>query len=88
MTELEVRSQIRDWIRNQAKLAPAKELRDDTPILDQGLLSSLDVTELILYIESLRGEEVDIAAIEPKVLKNIDTLYVAFFGAGPQAVSA
>jgi acyl carrier protein len=87
MTEVEVRTNLRTWIRNRAKLAATRELNDDTPILDQGILSSLDVAELILYIESLKGEEVDIASIEPKVLKNIDTLYIAFFGAGPGAVS-
>lgn len=87
MDETEVRTQLRSWIRSRAKLAPSRELKDDTPILDQGILSSLDVAELILYIESLKGEEVDIDSIEPKVLRNIDTLYVAFFGAGPQAVA-
>jgi acyl carrier protein len=87
MTETEVRTELRNWIRMRAKMPPAKELHDSTPILDQGILSSLDVAELILYIESLKGEEVDIAAIEPKVLKNVDTLYIAFFGDGPQAVS-
>jgi acyl carrier protein len=77
--ELEVRNNLRNWIRNRAKLAPTRELRDDTPILDQGILSSLDVAELILFIESLKGEEVDISNIEPQVLKSIDTLYSAFF---------
>lgn len=87
MTEIEVRTQLRSWIRTRAKMTASKELKDDTPILDQGILSSLDVAELILFIESLKGEEVDIGAIEPKVLKNIDTLYTAFFGAGSGAVS-
>lgn len=87
MIETEVRTELRNWIRARAKMPPSKELLDSTPILDQGILSSLDVAELILYIESLKGEEVDIAAIEPKVLKNVDTLYIAFFGEGPQAVS-
>jgi hypothetical protein len=34
----------------------------------------------VLFIESLRGEEVDIEAIDPEVFTNIDTLYKAFFG--------
>ena len=52
---------------------------DDQPILDDGLLSSLDVVEFILYIEELREEEVDIEAIEPEVFNSIDTLVEAFF---------
>ena len=77
MEEGEVRSQLMSWIRERA--GAERELTNDTPILAVGLLSSLDVTELILFIESLRGEEVDLDAIEPEALENIDTLYQAFF---------
>ena len=55
---------------------------DDTPILGAGLLSSLDVVELILFIESLRGSEVDVDSIEPEALTSIDTLCSTFFGPG------
>jgi hypothetical protein len=37
------------------------------------------VVELVLFIESLRGEEVDVDAIEPESLRNVDTLFEAFF---------
>ena len=77
MEEAEVRSELKNWIRERA--GTDEELNNDTPILATGLLSSLDVTELILFIESLKGEEVDLDAIEPEVLENIDTLYQAFF---------
>ena len=81
MNEPEVRSQLRGWIASHAK-ASAADLRDDTPILDQGILSSLDIVEFVLFIESLRGEEVDTEAIEPEVFTSVNTLYAAFFGAG------
>ena len=77
MEEAEVRSELKSWIRERA--GSEEELANDTPILATGLLSSLDVTELILFIESLKGEEVDLDAIEPEVLENVDTLYQAFF---------
>jgi len=52
---------------------------DRTPILESGLLSSLDVVELIVFIESLLGEEVDVDAIEPESLSDVATLYETFF---------
>ena len=58
------------------------------PILEEGLLSSLDVVEFILFIESLREEEVDIENIEPEVFTSIDTLVEAFFPDARDAVSA
>lgn len=57
------------------------ELSDDTPILESGLLSSLDVVELIVFIESLKGEEVDVDRIEPDALANVEALYQTFFAA-------
>lgn len=81
MSGAEIRDQLRTWIRKRAKLTADKPLNDDTPILEANLLTSLDVAELFVYIESLRGEEVDLATVEPTVLKDIDTLYTAFFPA-------
>lgn len=84
MSEPEIKEQVRDWIRERAADRLDGELTDDTPLLDTGLLSSLDVTELIVFVEYLRGEEVDLDAIEPGLLKNIDTLYQGFFGNAAQ----
>jgi acyl carrier protein len=79
MSEAEIRDQLRSWILRRAKKAPNTRLDNDTPILDSGLLSSLDVVELILFVENLRGKEIDVDAIEPEALVNIDTIYGAFF---------
>ena len=79
MAEAEIRSQLRSWILARAGAPQDRLPSDDLPILDEGLLSSLDIVEFILFIESLRGQEVDIEAIEPEVFTNIDTLYQAFF---------
>lgn len=78
MHELECRGRLKAWIKKRAKLADDVVLRDDTPVLEAGLLTSLDVAQLFLFIESLRGEEVDLARIEPEVLTSVDTLYAAF----------
>ena len=69
---------MRDWIAQHAK-KPFDEFDDQTQILEQGILSSLDIVEFVLFIESLRGEEVDVEDIEPDVFTNIDSLFVAFF---------
>ncbi len=79
--EAEIRDQLRSWIIERSK-SGIETLDDQTPILDSGILSSLDVVELVLFIESLRGEEVDVDDIEPESLTNVDTLYETFFGLG------
>lgn len=82
MQELEVRGKLRGWIAKHAKKALAPEFNDETPLLEMGILSSLDIVEFMLFIENLRGDEVDPDAIEPEAFTNINTLYAAFF-AGP-----
>ena len=79
MDEKAIREGLRAWILERSGATPDALSRDDQPILDEGLLSSLDVVEFILFIESLREEEVDIEAIEPEVFNNIDSLVEAFF---------
>ena len=79
MTEAEIRAQLRAWIINRAKDKP-RALRDDMPILGSGLLTSLDVVELILYIEKLRGgEEVATESLEPSAFLDVNSIYQAFF---------
>ena len=80
MVEDEIREELRGWILDRASAAEERLSSDELPILEEGLLSSLDIVEFILFIESLRGEEVDIESIEPEVFTNVNTLYEAFFG--------
>ncbi len=79
MQELEVRGKLREWIAKHAKKALMPDFSDETPLLEMGILSSLDVVEFMLFIENLRGDEVDPDAIEPEAFTSINTVYAAFF---------
>lgn len=88
MEDPEIIGQLREWILERSG-AGADRLTDvEMPILDEGLLSSLDIVEFILFIESLREEEVDIENIEPEVFTNLRTLYDAFFADKSSAVAS
>ena len=79
MTEADVRARLKSWILEHSKCAAPPDFSDATPILEKGLLSSLDIVEFVLYIEHLRDEELDTEDIDPEVFTSIDTLYKAFF---------
>jgi acyl carrier protein len=79
VTETEIRSRLKSWILEHTKSAAPPDFSDDTPILEKGLLSSLDIVEFVLYIEHLRDGELDTDDIDPEVFTSIDTLYRAFF---------
>lgn len=81
MGETEVKRMLREWILERTKLAGARrELTDDTPIIDAGFLSSLDIVEFVLYIEDLRGAEIELEDLEPEVFTSTNTMYQTFFG--------
>jgi acyl carrier protein len=80
MNEVETRKKLREWIckRSKKAVSPA-DLKDDTPVIESGLLSSLDIAEFVLFIESLRGSEVDVDDLEPDVFTNVNTMWQALF---------
>jgi acyl carrier protein len=78
MTEAEVRERLRGWIYDRAKDKP-EQLDDSTPILETGILSSLDIVDMVLLIESVRGSEVEAESLEPSAFQDIDAIWKAFF---------
>ena len=66
MDEKSIRDELRMWILDRAGAEADRLSGDDQPILDEGLLSSLDIVEFILFIESVREEGVDIEASSPR----------------------
>lgn len=80
MEEVAIKLKLRDWIVSRSKIPVSEgELDDDTPIIEVGYLSSLDIVEFILYIESLRGEEIELEDLEPEMFVSTNTMYQTFF---------
>ena len=80
MNEAEVKNKLRSWIISKSKKQVAEdEINDDTPVIESGLLSSLDVVEFVLYIETLLGEEIDLEDLEPEVFTSTNTMYATLF---------
>ena len=79
MTQEEARAELRAWVveTSGGKITRA-ELRDDTPILEQRIISSLHVAELILFVESLKGGPVDLTRIDGKALRDINAVCATF----------
>lgn len=82
MNEVAIKHKLKDWIVERSKIpVTSEELSDDAAIIDDGYLSSLDIVEFILYIESLLGEEIDLDELEPEMFTSTNTMYQTFFAA-------
>jgi hypothetical protein len=75
----DVRDALRAWIRARNPDVPAGEPADATRLIERRYLTSLQVADLLLFIEELRQAPVDPTSLKPGVFASIDDIYAAFF---------
>ena len=78
MTTEDKKARLREWVLSMnGKITPA-ELRDDTPLIEQRVISSLHITDLILFLEDLRGAPVDLSLISGPAFRDINAVCNTF----------
>jgi len=82
-TEGSFKKELRDWIvvRNQ-KIAP-EDFDDDTPLIQERIITSLQVLDLVLFLEELTGSAVDVEQLKPGAFRSVNVI-CASFGPGGQ----
>jgi acyl carrier protein len=78
-TEEEMRRSLRDWIVKTNGKIQTEDLNDQTPIIEQRIISSLQVMDLIFYLEQLSGKPIEVDDLKPGVFRDIDSIYQNFF---------
>ena len=77
-TETEIRQSLRAWIVKTNGKIRAADLADDTPIIDQRIISSLQLMDLILMLERLSDSQIDVEMLKPGAFRDINTIYRNF----------
>ena len=77
-----IRDALRRWIAETSGKVSVEALADDTPLFRSGILKSVQVGDLILFIEELSERPVEVDRIKPGVFRDIDAIYKSFFEAG------
>ena len=72
------REAIRRWVLERNPELGDADLSDDTPLIERRYLTSLQVADLLVFLEELRGEPVDPGRLKPGVFHSIDTIHEAF----------
>ncbi len=80
-TEQTLRARLRDWVVAKSGKIRSEQLDDHTPILEQRIITSLQVMDLILFLEQLSGRAIEVEMLQAGALRSIDTLYRTFFEA-------
>jgi acyl carrier protein len=78
-TENEIREALRDWIVKTNGKILAEQLDDETPIIEQRIISSLQVMDLIFFIEKLSNKSIEVESLKVGVFRTINAIYGTFF---------
>ena len=84
-TGLKFKQALRDWIVKTNKNISTEDLEDDTPIIEQRIITSLQTIDLILFLEQLTGNAIDVAKLKVGVFRTIDIICETFGGSDSHA---
>ena len=82
-----LQQQIRDFVTANFYVADPKALEDSTSLLDQGIIDSTGVLEVIMFIESTFGVTVEDSEMLPENLDSIERI-AAFVARKQVAIAA
>jgi len=87
---MELKKQIRDFVTSNFYVADAAALEDRTSLLDQGIIDSTGVLEVIVFVETTFGIAIEDSEMLPENLDSIERIaaYVARKSAQPVPVAA
>lgn len=74
-----IKQSLREWVVKTNGKVQLQDITDQMSIIEQRIISSLQVMELILFIEQLSGKPVDVEDLQPGAFRNIETIYQHFF---------
>ena len=78
-SEGDVKAALRSWVRERNPDLSPGDLDDHTPLIESRYLTSMEVTDLLLFIEETRRAPVDPASLRPGVFRTVESIYQAFF---------
>lgn len=73
-----LKEQLRSWIakKNHQEIEVTNELN----VIEAGVINSLDIMELILFVEQLKGEKFNLKNIKPGSFNSVNSIYNSFLG--------
>lgn len=71
---MDIKQQVRDFVTTNFYVAEASSLADDASLLDQGIIDSTGVLEIISFLETSFGLEVADAEMVPENLDSIERI--------------
>lgn len=77
-TETEYKEELLKWVLKVSTKVRPEELTVSTPLIETRIISSMQVMELILFLEKLKGSRLNMKAMKPGAFTNIESIYNTF----------
>lgn len=72
------RQALFEWVLRRGRGVTADQLTGTTPLLENRHIRSLQIPELLLFLEELRGSPVDVLQLRAGDFTDIDTICARF----------
>jgi acyl carrier protein len=73
-----MRDQLRVWLQKNSKKQSAVDIADDTNIIDERIITSVQTFDLITFIERITGENIDLSMAKPGSFHTINAMCATF----------
>jgi len=83
MNQTAIRRALRQWVLAHGATSAADAVRDSTPLISSRLITSVQVLDLVLFIEELQGAPIDTTMLRPQAFRDIDAICATFFADTP-----
>ncbi len=80
-TEQEYKDEIIKWVLKVSTKVKPEDLTSTTPLIETRIITSMQVMELILFLEKLKGSRLNMKNMKPGAFTNIDSIYNTFLKA-------
>jgi hypothetical protein len=85
MNRSQVIDSLRMWLTGRDASIRAVDITEETPIVERRILSSLQVANLLLHIEQMRGAPIELSSLRPGMFHSLGAIYQHFFAGAPRA---
>jgi hypothetical protein len=72
------KDRLRMWVLENGRKIDGVELTDETPLLEKRILSSLQIADLLLFLEELRGAPVELEGLTGASFRDLGAMGRAF----------
>ena len=79
MNEQEIKQKLRDWVLRKTENKKLEGFNDETKIIERRIISSVQLMDLIMFLEFLKDEPINVTQLKPGAFNSVNSIHESFF---------